>query len=142
MYKTEYVHKVQYYETDKMGITHHSNYIRWMEEARVELLSDTGWDYLRLEQMGVVSAVVSVSCDYKRPTTFSDLVTVTVSVSEFNGVTMRFVYSMVNSDGAEVASGTSLHAFIGPDGKPVAVKRKYPELYESMRVSLLGDGET
>lgn len=29
-----YLHKVQYYETDKMGIAHHSNYIRWMEEAR------------------------------------------------------------------------------------------------------------
>ena len=32
----EYIHTVQYYETDKMGITHHSNYIRWMEEARVD----------------------------------------------------------------------------------------------------------
>ena len=30
-----YLHKVQYYETDKMGIAHHSNYIRWMEEARL-----------------------------------------------------------------------------------------------------------
>lgn len=28
----KYIHKVNYYETDKMGITHHSNYIRWMEE--------------------------------------------------------------------------------------------------------------
>lgn len=30
---TAYHHLVQYYETDRMGITHHSNYIRWMEEA-------------------------------------------------------------------------------------------------------------
>ena len=35
---TPYCHKVQYYETDRMGVTHHSNYIRWMEEARVDLL--------------------------------------------------------------------------------------------------------
>ena len=33
-----YIHKVHYYETDRMGITHHSNYIRWMEEARVNFL--------------------------------------------------------------------------------------------------------
>ena len=33
-----YDHKVQYYETDGMGIVHHSNYIRWFEEARVDLL--------------------------------------------------------------------------------------------------------
>ena len=40
-----YVHVVQYYETDKMGITHHSNYIRWMEEARIDFLRQIGWDY-------------------------------------------------------------------------------------------------
>ena len=32
----DYIHKVHYYETDKMGVTHHSNYVRWMEEARVD----------------------------------------------------------------------------------------------------------
>ena len=31
-------HEVQYYETDRMGITHHSNYVRWMEEARTFFL--------------------------------------------------------------------------------------------------------
>ena len=35
-----YRHIVQYYETDKMGITHHSNYIRWMEEARIDLYNE------------------------------------------------------------------------------------------------------
>ena len=30
----KYVHTVKYYETDRMGFTHHSNYVRWMEEAR------------------------------------------------------------------------------------------------------------
>ena len=38
-----YTHVVQYYETDRMGITHHSNYIRWMEEARVAMLEDMGY---------------------------------------------------------------------------------------------------
>ena len=33
---TPYRHKAQYYETDTMKIVHHSNYIRWMEEARVD----------------------------------------------------------------------------------------------------------
>lgn len=43
-----YIHKVQYYETDKMGITHHSNYVRWMEEARIEFLDQIGWSYVRV----------------------------------------------------------------------------------------------
>ena len=37
-----YIHNVNYYETDKMGITHHSNYIRWMEEARTDFLKSAG----------------------------------------------------------------------------------------------------
>ena len=41
-----YIHKVQYYETDKMGITHHSNYIRWMEEARVDMLEKIDFGYV------------------------------------------------------------------------------------------------
>ena len=43
-----YIHQVQYYETDRMGITHHSNYIRWMEEARVAFLEELGWGYVPL----------------------------------------------------------------------------------------------
>ena len=54
-----YKHKVHYYETDKMGVTHHSNYIRWMEEARVAYLAEVGWDYARLESLGMISPVVA-----------------------------------------------------------------------------------
>ena len=47
-----YQHTVQYYETDKMGIVHHSNYIRWMEEARVAYLAQLGWNIEMLELWG------------------------------------------------------------------------------------------
>lgn len=57
-----YIHTVQYYETDKMGITHHSNYIRWMEEARIDFLAQMGWDYVKLESLGIVSPVTAVEC--------------------------------------------------------------------------------
>ena len=55
-----YQHTVQYYETDRMGITHHSNYIRWMEEARVDFLAQLGWNLERLEAMGAVSPVTAL----------------------------------------------------------------------------------
>ena len=66
---TPYRHKVQYYETDRMGVTHHSNYIRWMEEARVDLLEQIGWGYDRMESLGIQSPVTGVGCVYKAPTT-------------------------------------------------------------------------
>ena len=45
--------KINYYECDRMGITHHSNYIRFMEEARIELLDKFGYGFERMEAEGV-----------------------------------------------------------------------------------------
>ena len=93
-----YKHTVQYYETDKMGITHHSNYVRWMEEARIDFLKQLGWDYARLEKEGIISPTVEVSCRYKRSTTFSDDVFIIVKIREFKGVKLILDYSMKNAE--------------------------------------------
>ena len=63
-----YRHKVQYYETDTMKIVHHSNYVRWMEEARVDMLEQMGIGYDVMERSGSLSPVLSVSCEYKSMT--------------------------------------------------------------------------
>ena len=81
-----YRHIVQYYETDKMGITHHSNYIRWMEEARIDFLSKIGWSHAKLEEEGIISPVIAVECKYMQSTTFWDTVDIEVTVKEFKGV--------------------------------------------------------
>ena len=73
-----YKHQVQYYETDKMGITHHSNYIRWMEEARIDFLKQIGWSYDELERSGIISPVIRVDCQYKVTTTFYDIIIIQV----------------------------------------------------------------
>ena len=64
-----YTHHVAYYETDKMGITHHSNYIRFMEEARTAWMKHIGWSYKKCEDLNMPSPVVRVQCDYKKTTT-------------------------------------------------------------------------
>ena len=128
----DYLHIVQYYETDKMGITHHSNYIRWMEEARVDFLSQIGWDFAKLEAMGIVSPVLSVSCDYKLPTGFSDKVTIKVTVKEFKGVKLFLGYEMKNEEGKIVCTGTTSHAFLNTEGKPIRMKQEFPELFETL----------
>lgn len=50
----EYEHKTQYYETDQMGIIHHSNYIRWFEEARIEFMNQCGFSYAQMEKDGII----------------------------------------------------------------------------------------
>lgn len=54
-----YEHRVQYYETDQMGIVHHSNYIRWFEEARTYVLEEMGFGYKEMEHCGIISPVLA-----------------------------------------------------------------------------------
>ncbi|MDR3766727.1 MAG: thioesterase family protein [Butyricicoccus sp.] len=130
----EYVHKVQYYETDRMGVTHHSNYIRWMEEARVAFLDAIGWNYARLEEQGVSSPVVSVQGDFKNTTTFDDSVVIGVRVKECSGVKLVVSYEMHNqATGQLVFTGTSSHCFLAQDGKIIRLQRSFPEFYQALQ---------
>ena len=89
-----YQHEVKYYECDRMGITHHSNYVRFMEEARVDWMDQIGYGFERMEAEGVVSPVVSVECNFKRPTTFKDVVEIEVKVEEMSALKITFGYTM------------------------------------------------
>ncbi len=133
-----YYHYVQYYETDRMGITHHSNYIRWMEEARVAFLADNGWDYAKLEENGILSPVLSVSCQYKKPTGFSDRVGIAVFVREFNGVKLKIGYSMSLND-TSVCEGESLHCFVNREGRPIRLKKDFPDFYQMLMEHAVGE---
>ena len=126
----DYIHTVQYYETDKMQITHHSNYIRWMEEARVDFRDQMGWQFDKLEALGIVSPVLSVNCDYKLTTTFPEKISISVKVKEFKGVKLFLEYEMKNKDGKTVCIGTTGHAFLNSEGKPIRMKQDYPQLFD------------
>lgn len=126
-----YIHKVQYYETDKMGITHHSNYVRWMEEARIEFLDQIGWSYVRMEEEGIISPVLAVNCRYKHSTTFSDEISVTVKVKEFKGVRLILEYTMKNrKDDFVVLTGTTEHCFLNKQSRPINMKKEFPGLFQ------------
>lgn len=132
-----YLHTVAYYETDKMGVTHHSNYVRWMEEARVDFLDKAGWGYDRLEALGVISPVVGLSCNYKAPTTFRDVIEVRAKVAEYNGVRLVVAYEMVNAEtGRTVFTGTSTHCFQDQSGRIIRrMAQALPGLDEALRRS-------
>ena len=130
----KYKHKVQYYETDKMGITHHSNYIRWMEEARVDYLDQIGLGYKKMEEDGIISPVIGVECDYKVSTTFDDRVEIDVKVEEFKGVKLIIGYVMTNIDTNEVVLvGRTKHCFLDKDSKPIILKKSFPEIDKKLR---------
>ncbi len=131
---SKYIHKINYYETDKMGITHHSNYIRFMEEARMNFLSEIGYPMTRLEEEGITSPVVSVNCEYKHTTTYSDEIEIEVVLEKYTGVKLFLSYTMRNSNtGETVAIASSTHCFIDENGRPIAVKKRAPEFDAALR---------
>lgn len=126
-----YQHTVQYYETDKMGIVHHSNYIRWMEEARIDFLSQIGWDYKVMEDSGIISPVTSVESKYRCNTEFGDVISIEVGVEEFKGIRLKLRYVMKKGD-VVVNEATSEHCFLDTEGKIVNMKKVKPEFYETL----------
>lgn len=130
----KYTHQVKYYETDKMGITHHSNYIRWMEEARVDFLDKMGFNYAKLEEDGIVSPVIGLECEYKTPTKFDELIEIEAKVEEFKGVKLTIKYTMKNiRTGDLVAVGRTKHCFLNSENKPIILKKIFPEFDQTLR---------
>ncbi len=125
-----YNHKVQYYETDKMGIVHHSNYIRWMEESRISFLESIGLDYPTLEKRGVISPVIGVNVRYRKPTYFGEEISIEVSIKEYTGIKLIFMYTMKNKDNQVVLTGESEHCFVSDKGHIIIPKTAFPDLDE------------
>ena len=129
-----YQHFVQYYETDKMGVTHHSNYIRFMEEARLDFFKKIGFDYLEFEKMGVISPVIGLNnIRFKRPTTVGDTIDIEVSVKAYNSIILTMHYVMKDKD-IVVLEGDSDHCFLNKEGKMLPLgEKKYPELDKKLK---------
>ena len=125
-----YTHQTQYYETDQMGIIHHSNYIRWFEEARVNFLKEIGYPYDSFEkELHLISPVLEVQCQYRSMVHFGDTVDITVKVAHSNGIKLKLEYEILDHETGELKSrGYSCHCFLNADGRPVSLKREVPEL--------------
>lgn len=132
-----YRHKVQYYETDGMRVVHHSNYIRFMEEARTDLLEQMGFSYSRLEAMGFGIPVLSVQCDYKQMSRFGETLVIGVEVTELSPTRMTVCYEIRDdATGSLRATGQTKHCFLSSAGRPVSLKREAPEAFEYFRLLL------
>lgn len=129
-----YVRKAKYYETDQMGVIHHSNYIRWMEEARTDTLDKLGFPYRKFEEMGYISPVLHAECDYKKSVKFDDEVKIVVSVRNFGKVKFTLGYDIYNlSEGGELsASGSTTHCFLKKDGRPVMINKEMKDFTEAV----------
>lgn len=126
-----YQHKVQYYETDQMQIVHHSNYIRWFEEARTDFLEQAGFGYDRFEKEGIISPVLEVHAKYHTMTRFGETVNIQVKMTNFTGLKFTIEYVISDSVIGEVrVTGRTEHCLLDKENKPIRLKKVNPGLYE------------
>lgn len=129
-----YEHTVQYYECDPMGVLHHSNYARVMEESRVEWMNQMGFGYERMEAEGVVSPVTAINLEYKRPAKFRDTLRVEIHVEELGNIRLRLSYEMYVGDVLSCRA-SSMHCFI-ENGRPVSLERRFPDFYAKLKAAM------
>ena len=126
-----YKRKINYYETDKMGVVHHSNYIRFLEEARCRWLEELGISMEKLEELGYTIPTLEVNCKYKYHVTSGDIIIIEPKVIEFNGVRMTVGYKVTDEKTAQiVVEAWTKHCFTDRNLRPVNMKKKNKEVYE------------
>jgi len=129
-----YEHHAKYYETDQMGIIHHSNYFRWMEEARLDLMEQLGWGYKLMEEKGIISPVLEINCKYKHMVLFNDIICINATVKEYSGIKLTIAYEMTDKKSGKLrATGESKHCFLNKSKRPVLLKKEFPEFDQILR---------
>lgn len=130
-----YRRKVHYYETDQMAIVHHSNYIRWFEEARIDFLEQIGLPMSEIERQKVQIPVLSVTSHYKTMTRFEDEVLVGMKIEKYNGIKLCISYEIKDAKTQEIRNiGSSEHCFLDENGKVISLKKTHPDMHSLLEL--------
>lgn len=125
--------KVRYVETDQMGIVHHSNYYAWFEVGRTEFIEESGISYREMEAQNVLIPLVESRCKYITGAKYEDIVIIKTWIEELNGAKIVFSYEVIReADNAQLAKGSTTHAFVNKEFKIINLKRKNPEIWSSI----------
>ena len=131
MYYFETHFPVRYYETDQMAIVHHSNYIRYFECARTEMLIALDYPIEAIEADGVVMPVVSVTCKYKHSAKMGDVLRVVCMIDKVPLAKLPIREEVYNQDGVLCAEGVVTIGFLDKvTGRPVACPPKFTKILE------------
>ncbi len=130
IFKTSF--PVRYYETDQMAVVHHSNYIRYFEIARDEMMVQLGFPIEKCEaELGVLVPIVSVECHFRHPARMGDVLTATAEVNKVPMAKMLIKQAVYNQDGVLCAEGTVTLGFLNKETfMPVRCPEPVVKLFE------------
>ena len=128
--------KINYYETDKMGVVHHTNYIRFLEETRCEWLRKLGMPFEEFEKQGITIPVLGVNINYKYHVTFADTIIIKPYMKDYTGVRMTVGYEVIDKKTKNIVlTGETKHCFTNKELKPINLKKankEFSDKFESL----------
>ena len=125
-----YKREINYYETDKMGIVHHSNYIRFLEESRCKWLKKLGISMDFLEENGYTIPTLEINCQYINHVTSGDIITIKPIITEYNGVRMTVLYEVKEEKtGKVVIEAWTKHCFTNKELRPINMKKNNIQIH-------------
>ena len=121
--------RVPYADVDQMGCVHHSNYLKYFEQGRTELLRKSGWAYRKLEAAGTYFVVTKARCNYHSPARYDELLKLTTRIKRTTLARIDHHYELRRKeDGQLLSSGETTLACVNGDGRvvpmPNALRRK------------------
>ncbi|SHJ31080.1 acyl-CoA thioesterase [Lutispora thermophila] len=126
--------RTRYGETDQMGIIYHPNYYIYFEIGRTEFLREKGgMSYKDMEEAGVMLPIVETHCKYRVPAKYDDELVVRTMVKNMTAARITFSYQLIRAtDGVLLAEGETTSAFTNKEGRPINLKKKYPDIYDRL----------
>ena len=111
--------RVIYADTDQMGVVYHSNYLRYFEIGRTELLRELGISYKEMEACGLFLPVKEVFIDYKISIKYDDVIVVNTCIDKLKNVSLKLKYEIRNKEDSDLlyTTGYTLHPFINKNGE-------------------------
>lgn len=126
---------VRYAETDQMGIVHHSVYPIWYEVARTDFIKQFGISYSRLEQKGLMMPLINLTCHYKLPAYYEDVLMIEAKILKISYAKILFGYTAINEkENIVLGEGTTEHGFVDSKTfKPINAKKFDADLFERLK---------
>lgn len=124
--------RVWYVDTDQMGIVHHSNYVKYYEAARSDLMRDLGISYAEMERRGVMMPILEVHSIYKASAHYDEMISVEVSIDSLPAARIVFNYRVFNEAGTLLNTGSTTLGFLHSESRrPTRAPRWFVELLEA-----------
>ena len=99
--------RVNYSETDQMGVVYHARYLVWLDIARTEHLRQSGMSYRDLEANGLRLAVSEVVVRYRQPARYDDPIRIRCWVREAASRRVDFGYAVEHAEDRRILATAS-----------------------------------